>query len=110
MTVEDLAEKIANNFNFIYEIGDNFYILGRDYCKVCSEVLIDVYKGFLIAADEDDKIENYMRVRRYVSDVQPPNRNRKQEILQVIGNNFEDVKKQFEEAKEYANIAYGKNK
>ena len=27
MTVEDLAAKIANNFNFIYEIGDNFYIL-----------------------------------------------------------------------------------
>lgn len=110
MLVEDLAEKIANNFNFIYEIGDNFYILGRDYCKVCQEDLIEVYKGFLKEDDEDTKIENYKRVRSYLSDVQPPVRSRKQEILQVIEESFEDVMKQFEEAIEYANMAYGQNK
>lgn len=43
---QELGEKIAGMYNFIYEINDDYYVLGRDYFRLCTDLEIDVYKRF----------------------------------------------------------------
>lgn len=108
MTVEELAGKISRNFNFIYQINDDYYVLGRDYCKKCSSFLIDVYKGYMDKCGESEKKDNYKRIREYVSDVQVPDKNRESDILKIISEDFENVLLQYEQAMEYAKKTYAK--
>ena len=109
MTVEELARKISKTFNFIYKVNDEYYVLGRDYCKKCSSFLIDVYKGYMDKCDESEKKDNYKRVREYVSDVQVPDKNRESDILEIISEDFENVLLQYEQAMGYAEKTYVKN-
>ncbi len=36
----ELGEKITRMFNFIYEVKDDYYVLGRDYVRICRLVFI----------------------------------------------------------------------
>lgn len=71
VNAHELGERISGMFNFIYEIDGNYYVIGRDYFRLCTDLEIDVYKGFKYAFDgkaEEVIIEQYKRVRRYTSD------------------------------------------
>lgn len=40
---QELGEKITRMFNFIYEVNNDYYILGRDYFRLCTDLEIGVY-------------------------------------------------------------------
>ena len=71
------------------------------------------YKGFeeaLRDESEDGNIEQYKRVRKYVSDCQPGSRAREQEIMEFVQKLSEEelgsLNSQVNRAMRYAQIAY----
>lgn len=88
---QDLGERIIRMFDFIYEINDDYYILGRNCFRICTDLEIGVYKGFKDALDGKEEkyiIEQYKRVRKYTSDCQPGSRIRDRE---VCGLRWDDI-------------------
>lgn len=113
MNAPDLGEKLTQMFNFIYEINGDYYVLGRDYFRLCTDMEMGVYKGFkeaLESKSEDWIIEQYKRVRKYVSDCQPSSSIRAKEIKEFVQGlsekELELLSRQVERAIEYAQIAY----
>lgn len=53
---QELGEKISRMFNFIYEVNNDYYILGRDYFRLCTDLEIGVYKGFKMLLTEKKKV------------------------------------------------------
>ena len=109
----ELGEKIARMFNFIYEINGDYYILGQDYFRLCTDLEIGVYKGFEDALNEKEEgfiIEQYKRVRKYTSDCQPNSRVRDKELVEFVQRldeeDLEILSKQVAQAESYAQIAY----
>ena len=35
---QELGEKITRMFNFIYEVNNDYYILGKDYFRLCTDL------------------------------------------------------------------------
>ena len=94
----ELGEKIARMFNFIYEINGDYYILGQDYFRLCTDLEIGVYKGFedaLNEKEEDCQSNSGIRDKELVEFVQGL---RKGEV--------EILSKQVDRAESYAQIAY----
>lgn len=84
---QELGEKITRMFNFIYEVNNDYYIFGRDYFRLCTDLEIEVYKGFKNAIDGKEEgfiIEQYKRVRKYTSDCQPNCRVRGKELVEFV--------------------------
>lgn len=113
MNALDLGEKLTQMFNFMYEINSDYYVLGRDYFRPCTDLEMGVYKGFKEALEgksEDWIIEQYKRVRKCVSDYQPSSSIRAKEIKEFVqGLNEEELEslsRQMNRAIEYAQIAY----
>lgn len=105
--------KIIRMFNFMYETNRGYYVLGRDYFRTCTDLELDVYKGFqeaLEGKDEDWIVDQYKRVRRYVSDCQSGSRSRNKEIVEFVqglsAEELESLSGQVDWAMEYAQIAY----
>lgn len=110
---KDLGGRISRTFNFMYEVRDGYYVLGCDYFRPCTDMEMDVYKGFkeaLESGDGDWILDQYKRVRRYVSDVQPGSKAREQGIVEFVqGLNEEELESlggQVDRAMEYAKVAY----
>lgn len=110
---QELGERIAEMFNFIYEVKGDYYLLGRDYFRLCTDLEIGVYKGFKDVLDGKVKgaiIEQYKRVRRYTSDCQPGSRTRDRGIVEFVQGlreeELEALNKQVDQAESYAQIAY----
>lgn len=108
---QELGEKIAGMFNFIYGINGDYYVLGRDYFRLCTDLKIGIYKRFKDAIDgkaEGVIAEQYKRVRRYTSDCQPSSRDK--EIVEFVQGlreeELEALNKQVDQAESYAQIAY----
>ncbi len=113
VNAKDLGERISRMFNFMYEAKDDYYVLGRDYFRPCTDLEMGVYKGFteaLESGDGDWIIDQYKRVRKYVSDVQPGSRVREQGIVEFVqgldGEELESLRIQVDRAMEYARTAY----
>ena len=113
VNAQELGERITRMFNFIYEVNSDYYVLGRDYFRLCTDLEIDVYKGFRDAFDEKVEeviIERYKRVRKNTSDCQPSSRTRDKKIVEFVqGLNEKDLEAlsmQVERAASYAQIAY----
>ena len=113
VNAQELGERIIRMFNFIYEVNSDYYVLGRDYFRLCTDLEIDVYKGFIDALDEKVEeviIERYKRVRKYTTDCQSADRTRDKKIVEFVqGLNEEDLEAlsmQVERAASYAQIAY----
>lgn len=113
INVQDLGERISRMFNFMYEVNNDYYVLGRDYFRTCTDLELGVYKGFKEALEGDSKdwsIEQYKRVRKYVSDCQLSSRARKQKIVEFVRGLSEDevesLSRQVDRAMEFALIAY----
>lgn len=113
LSAQELGERITRMFNFIYEINNDYYILGQDCFRPCTDLEIDVYKGFIDALDEKVEeviIERYKRVRKYTADCQSASRTRdKKIVIFVQGLNAEDLEvlsMQVERAESCAQIAY----
>lgn len=109
---QELGEKITRMFNFIYEVNNDYYILGRDYLILCTDLEIGVYKGFKNAIDGKEEgfiIEQYKRVRKYTSDCQPNSRVRDNELVEFVQSlgeeELEILRKQVEQAELFAHIA-----
>lgn len=109
---QELGEKITRMFNFIYEVNNDYYILGRDYFRLCTDLEIGVYKGFKNAIDGKDEgfiLEQYKRVRKYTSDCQPNSRVRDKELVEFVQSlgeeELEILRKQVEQAELFAHIA-----
>ena len=109
----ELGEKIARMFNFIYEINGDYYILGQDYFRLCTDLEIGVYKGFEDALNEKEEgfiIEQYKRVRRYTSDCQSNSGIRDKELVEFVQGlrkgEVDILSKQVDRAESYAQIAY----
>ena len=109
----ELGEKIARMFNFIYEINGDYYILGQDYFRLCTDLEIGVYKGFEDALNEKEEgfiIEQYKRVRRYTFDSQSNSRIRDKELVEFVQGlrkgEVEILSKQVDRAESYAQISY----
>lgn len=110
---QELGEKITRMFNFIYEVNNDYYILGRDYFRLCTDLEIGVYKGFKNAIDGKEEgfiIEQYKRVRKYTSDSQPNSRIEDKELVEFVQGlreeEVEKLSKQVEQAELFAQIAY----
>jgi hypothetical protein len=110
---QELGEKITRMFNFIYEVNNDYYILGKDYFRLCTDLEIDVYKGFKDAIDGKEEgfiTEQYKRVRKYTSDCQPNSRVRDKELVEFVQRldeeDLEILSKQVAQAESYAQIAY----
>lgn len=110
---KELGERIVGMFNFIYEVKNDYYVLGRDYFRLCTDMEIGVYKGFKTALDNREKenvIEQYKRVRRYTSDCQLSSRTRDKEIVEFVQSlsegDLESLNTQVIQAESYARIAY----
>lgn len=61
------------------------YALGRDYFRPCTDMELEVYKGFreaLEGGNEDWIIDQYKRVRKYMSDCQPRSRDQEKAYAQ----------------------------
>ena len=113
MIAQELGEKITRMFNFIYEVNNDYYILGKDYFRLCTDLEIDVYKGFKDAIDGKEEgfiTEQYKRVRKYTSDCQPNSRVRDKELVEFVQRldeeDLEILSKQVAQAESYAQIAY----
>lgn len=113
INAQQLGEKITRMFNFMYEVNGEWYVLGRDYFRVCSDFEYGVYTQFCSALDNGDRKEIifcYRRVRRYVSDCQPNDRERDMKIIQFVNeldaDSLKSLSEQVSRAEEYANIAY----
>lgn len=113
INAQDLGEKIVQTFNFIYEVEGNYYVLGRDYFRLCTSLEMEVYKGFkeaLRGESEDGVINQYKRVRKYVSDCQVGSRAREQEIMEFVQKlgekELESLSSQVDRAMRYAQIDY----
>ena len=113
VNAQELGERITRMFNFIYEVNGDYYVLGRDYFRLCTDLEIDVYKGFKGALDgnvEEIIIEQYKRVRKYTSDCQSASRTRDKKIVEFVQElkeeDFEALSMQVERAAAYAQIAY----
>lgn len=113
VSAQELGERIIRMFNFIYEINDDYYILGQDYFRLCTDLEIDVYKGFIDALDEKVEeviIERYERVRKYTSDCQSADRTRDKKIVEFVQGlneeNLEALSMHVERAVSYAQITY----
>lgn len=110
---KDLGERISRMFNFMYEVKGDYYALGRDYFRLCTDMEMGVYKGFreaLESGNEDWIIDQYKRVRRYMPDCQPSSRARKLEIAEFVQGlceeELESLSNQMDLAMKYAHIAY----
>lgn len=109
---QELGEKITRMFNFIYEVNNDYYILGRDYFRLCTDLEIGVYKEFKNALDGKEECisEQYKRVRRYTSDCQLGSKARDKEIVEFVQGlreeELEMLSKQVAQAESYAQIAY----
>ena len=110
---QDLGERIARMFNFMYKVNGDYYILGQGYFRLCTDLEIGVYKGFkdaLSGKEEENIIEHYKRVRRYTSDCQPVSRTRDKEIVDFVQGlsegELETLSRQVDRAASYAQIAY----
>ena len=115
VNAQELGERITRMFNFIYEVNSDYYVLGRDYFRLCTDLEIDVYKRFKDVLDgkvEGVIIEQYKRVRRYTSDCQLNSRARDKEIVEFVQGlreeELEALNKQVDQAESYAQVAYGK--
>ena len=113
MATQDLGERITRMFNFVYEVNGDYYVLGRDYFRYCTDLEMDVYKGFREALEgkkEEWIIEQYKRVRKYVSDCRPDSRSREKEIAEFVqelsDEEWETLNRQVDLAMEYARVAY----
>lgn len=113
INAQNLGEKLIHTFNFMYEVNNDYYALGRDYFRPCTDMELEVYKGFreaLEGGNEDWIIDQYKRVRKYMSDCQPRSRDREQEIVKFVqGLSKEELKSlssQIDRAMKYAQIAY----
>lgn len=116
INAQDLGERITRMFNFMYEVKGNYYILGQDYFRPCTDLEMGVYIGFKEALDRKEVgfiVEQYKRVRRYTSDSQPGNRNRDKEIVEFVQGlsegDLESLNRQVDCAAAYAQIAYRNN-
>lgn len=112
---QDLGERIIRMFDFIYEINDDYYILGRNCFRICTDLEIGVYKGFKDALDGKEEkyiIEQYKRVRKYTSDCQPSSRIRDRELVEFVQGlsegDLEALSTQVDKAESYAQISYHK--
>ena len=110
---KDLGERISRMFNFMYEVKGDYYVLGRDYFRPCTDLEMEVYKGFreaLKGGSEDCIVDQYKRVRKYVSDCQACNRAREQEIVEFVQRlgeeELESLSSQVDRAMGYAQSAY----
>lgn len=110
---QDLGERISRMFNFMYEINGDYYILGRDYFRICTDLEIGVYKGFKDALDGKEEkyiIEQYKRVRKYTSDCQPSSRTRAKELVEFVQGlsegDLEALSTQIDRVELYAQISY----
>lgn len=93
INVQNLGKRIFQMFNFMYEVNDDYYVLGKDYFSSCTDLEMGVYKGFREALEGDSKdwsIEQYKRVRKYVTDCQSDSRAREQEIVEFVRRLSED--------------------
>ncbi len=113
VNAQDLGERLSRMFDFMYEVNDGYYVLGRGYFRICTDLEKDVYKGFVAALEdgsEDWTIDQYRRVRGYVSDCQPTSRAREQEIVEFVcglgEGELESLNSQMDRAMKYAQIAY----
>lgn len=113
VNAQELGERIIRMFNFIYEVNGDYYVLGRDYFRLCTDLEIDVYKGFRDSLDgkvKDVIIEQYKRVRKYASDCQSCSRNRDKEIVGFVQRlsteKLEELSEQVDRTELYAQIAY----
>lgn len=113
VNAQDLGERLTRMFNFMYEASNDYYVLGRDYFRPCTDLEMGVYKGFKEALEgesEDWIIEQYKRVRKYVSDCQPSSMDREKEIMEFVQGlseeELESLGRQADRAVEYAQIAY----
>lgn len=113
VNAKDLGERISRMFNFMYEVKGDYYVLGRDYFRPCTDIEIKVYKGFreaLEGGNEDWIIDRYRRVRKYVSDCQACSRVREQEIVEFVcrlsKEEIESLSSQADRATRYAQSAY----
>ena len=80
---------------------------------MCTDLEIDVYKGFKGALDgnvEEIIIEQYKRVRKYTSDCQSADRTRDKKIVEFVQGlneeNLEALSMHVERAVSYAQITY----
>lgn len=115
INTQNLGEKLVHMFNFMYEVDGNYYALGRDYFRVCTDLEIGVYKGYeeaLKEKEEDWIIEQYKRVRKYVSDCQPCSGSRDKGLLEFVkglkAEELESLSRQMDKAEYYAQIAYNR--
>ncbi len=113
VNAQGLGERLSQMFNFMYEINGDYYVLGRDYFRLCTDLEMGVYKGFKAALEggsEDWIIDQYKRVRSYVSDCQPSCRVREEEIGEFVcglgERELELLNSQVDRAMKYAQIAY----
>lgn len=113
MNAQDLGERITRMFNFMYEVNGDYYVLGRDYFRLCTDLEMDVFKRFretLESGNEDWIIDQYKRVRRYVCDCQPNSEERDNEIVKFVQKHgegeLESLSRQVDQAMEYAQTAY----
>lgn len=113
INAQNLGEKLIHTFNFMYEVNGDYYVLGRDYFRSCTDLEAGVYKGYkeaLERTDDDWIIEQYKRVRKYVSDCQPGSRSRDKGLLEFVkglkAEELESLSRQMDKAESYAQIAY----
>lgn len=111
--VDAFSVSSVNSVADPYETNSDYYVLGRDYFRVCTDLELGVYMRFeeaLESGSEDWIVDQYKRVRRYVSDCQPSSRAREQEIVEFIQGlgeeELESLSVQVDRAMEYARIAY----
>lgn len=113
INAHNLGEMISRMFNFIYESNGGYYVLGRDFFRLCTDLEMEIYKSFKKSLEDSNKdwsIEQYKRVRKYVSDCQPSNKSNEKNIVRFVCElnemDLKSLESQVNQAIEYASIAY----